>query len=44
MQLKLQHAQLRIMRAQGEAEARGEIPPTPANEVILTQGVAVSSN
>jgi hypothetical protein len=44
MQLKLQQAQLRIMRAQGEAEARGEIPPTPANEVILNQGVAVSSN
>jgi hypothetical protein len=44
MQLKLQQAHLRMMRAQAEAEARGEIPPTSAKEVIFTQGFAVPAN
>jgi hypothetical protein len=44
MQLQLQQAHLRMLRAQAEAEARGEISPEPANEVFFTQGVAASSN
>jgi hypothetical protein len=44
MQLRLQQAHLRMMRAQAEAEARGEIPPAPAQEILFTQGVAAPAD
>ena len=41
---RLTHVTASSTAAQAEAEARGEVPPTPANEVIPAQDVAVSSN
>ena len=40
-QLDMQRAQVRMMRAQAEAEARGEIPPASSNAMYTPSGSAV---
>ena len=40
-QLDMQRAQVRMMRAQAEAEARGELPPASSNAMYTPSGSAV---
>lgn len=42
-QLKFQQANLRMMRAQAEAEARGEVSPPSSNQVFYAESAAAPS-